>query len=174
MFTDVHSFSIAMVDLGLQRSYRFVQALYETIGESVIPRSGEILKYIGDGVIVLFGEGDAVDAIRCAKEMREKFATLAAQWELPPETELEVGISAGEIGIGLFGHESLVQRDAFGEAINEAAMIGHHRGVAIAEPVRSLLNNEFILNPLPDANLKWRSSPLQVWEIEGEAIESEK
>ena len=172
MFTDVHSFSVAMVGLGLERSCQFVQALYETIGESVVARSGDILKYIGDAVIILFTEDRAVDAIRCGVEMRANFSELVSQWKLPSEIELEVGVSFGEIGIGQFGHPTLLQRDAFGEAINEAAMIGHHRGVAIAEPVRNLLNDEFVIRPLPDAILKWRTHPLPVWEIDEEAIES--
>ena len=172
MFTDVHNFSVAMIGLQLQRSCQFVQALYETIGESVAVRSGEILKYLGDGVFVLFPEDRAVEAIECGIEMRANSGELVSKWELPAEIELEVGISFGEIGIGIFGHPSLLQRDAFGEAINEAAMIGHHRGIAIADPVRNLLNKKFVLHPLPDANLKWRSSPLKVWEIEEEAIDA--
>ena len=54
---------------------------------------------------------------------------------LPRETELEIGIGSGEVEVGTFGHQSLRQKDVFGQEVNCTAVIGHHRGIAITETV---------------------------------------
>ena len=164
MFTDVHEFSIVMSILG-ERQYDFLQTIYERLGEHIIAHRGEILKYLGDGMLCVFPENAAVDAVQCALTLRHVYAELVQAWDISHPTELEIGISAGEVAIGVFGHSSLRIKDMFSDIVCQAAAIGHHLGVAITEPVYGMIKSNFATCALPDRQLKWQPEPLRVWEI---------
>lgn len=165
LFTDIHHFSLASKILA-ERLYDFLQELYETLGDIVIGHQGELIKYFGDGLLCVFPIDLEHKAIEGAISMRKAFTEMVRQWELPGETELEVGISEGEVGEGIFGHQTLRQRDIFGEVVSQAAMIGHHRGIAITEQVYDKVKDMYAVRPLPDVILKWQEEPLKVWEID--------
>ena len=163
LFTDAHSFSVAFSRLDSEAG--FLQDMYQLLGGVVVAHGGEIVKYLGDGVLCMFaGECEAA-AVDCALQMRKTFADLAEGWGLPSRVELEVGVASGETGVGEFGHPSLRQRDVIGAAVNLAARIGHYRGVAVTEQVRDAIVSEFEVRRLPDLDLRQREEPLKVWEV---------
>ena len=124
------------------------------------------MKYLGDGFLSVFPAGLEQAAVASALSMRKAFSEMVKRWELPADTELEVGIGAGEVGEGIFGHRTLRQRDVYGEVVNQAAKIGHHRGVAITEQVYKKVRDSYAVRRLPDVALKWQAEPLKVWEVE--------
>ena len=164
VFTDIHDFSIAVQVLG-ERQYKFLQALYERLGDIVVEGQGELIKYLGDGLLCVFPAELAQAAVASAVAMREAFKEMVQQWGLPVETELEVGIDMGEVGEGVFGHSSLQHREVFGNVVNRAAKIGHHRGVAITEQVYAQVRDEYMVRELPEVVLKWQTEPLKIWEV---------
>ena len=164
LFTDVHNFSIATNVLA-ERQYEFLQELYETLGDIVVGHQGELVKYLGDGFLSVFPVGLEQEAVASAMAMRETFSEMVRQWGLPADTELEVGIEVGEVGEGVFGHQSLRQREVCGEVVNRAAKIGHHRGVAITEWVYEKVRGAYVTRRLPDVVLKGQEEPLKVWEV---------
>ncbi|MCP4542383.1 MAG: adenylate/guanylate cyclase domain-containing protein [Chloroflexi bacterium] len=167
LFTDIHNFSIAVNALGKDQ-YGFLQEFYEKLGDVIVAHDGEIIKYLGDAILCIFdSESQAVES---ALKMRQVFSDIVTGRNLSGDTELEIGISAGEAGIGIFGHKSLMQRDVFGVVVNQAAMIGHHRGVAITESVYDKIKTHYETNRLPDFEVKWQDEPLKIWEI----VESSK
>jgi len=168
LFTDVHEFSIASVRLG-DRMGEFVQQMYETLGGEIVRAHGTIVKYMGDAVLAVFADKAEASAVRCGLAMRPLFAALVAKWGLPATTELEVGISSGPVVRGTFGHQSLRTEDAFGEAVNVAAVIGHIRGVTVTEPVRERIKEAFQLEPLEPWKVKWRAEPVAIWAVRGPA-----
>ena len=60
-FCDAHDFSKAMVELG-GRYPDFIQTYYEQVGEAVVSRGGELVKYIGDAIFATFPAGCEEDA----------------------------------------------------------------------------------------------------------------
>jgi class 3 adenylate cyclase len=163
LFTDIHNYSIIGRALG-HSQYDFLQQVYETLGDVVVEHAGEILKYLGDGLLCIFPAGSENEAVECAIELRKAFAQIAHRWGLT-DTELEIGIGSGEVATGVFGHRSLMQREVFGEQVNLAAMIGHHRGIAITESVYGALDARYEIGRLPDMKVKWQDEPVKIWEI---------
>jgi adenylate cyclase len=166
LFTDVHNFSIVAKTLA-ERQYEFLQELYETLGDILVGHQGELVKYLGDGFLSVFPVGLEQEAVASAIAMRKAFAEMVRRWGLPADTELEVGIGVGEVGQGVFGHRTLRQREIYGEVVNQAARIGHHRGVAITERVYEKVKDTYAVRRLPDVVLKWQKKPLKVWEVAG-------
>ena len=56
MFMDIHEFSIVMNGLGKNR-YGFLQQVYERLGDVIVEHQGEIIKYLGDGLLCIFAGG---------------------------------------------------------------------------------------------------------------------
>ncbi|MCP4756785.1 MAG: adenylate/guanylate cyclase domain-containing protein [Proteobacteria bacterium] len=165
LFTDIHEFSICTRTMDEATLADFFQEIYERLGDIIVTFNGEIIKYIGDAILCVFPTGSEKDAVQCARGMRHAYLEIVEKWGITHDTELEVGIHAGDVAAGIFGHASLRQKDVFGEAINVAAMIGHHRGIAVTEAVHRKIEADFPSAKLPDFKVKWRDSPLEVWEI---------
>lgn len=166
MFTDVHNFSLARDRLG-ERSTGFLQEMYQALGDLIVAQGGEIIKYLGDGMLALFPAGAERAAVGCALGLRRAFAELAGRHGLPPEVELEVGLTAGEVVVGTAGHSSLRRREVFGRQVEQAAMIGHHRGVAVTQAVHDRLEGAYWTTPLPDLKAKGQTEPLKLWDVKG-------
>jgi len=164
LFMDVHNYSIACGVLG-EELFDFMQEMYEELGDIVVAHGGEILRYIGDGILCVFPGGSENEVVECSRKLRKAFAILAERRRLPPDVELEIGIGSGEVAIGILGHRSLKQKDLFGEEVNRTAMIGHHRGIAITERVYARVGAVYETRRLPDFKVKWQDEPLKVWEI---------
>jgi len=163
-FVDVHHYSIVATALGSEQ-WRFLQEMYETLGEIIVAHSGEIIKYVGDGILSIFPDGAENDAVQCALTLRKAFCDLAGRKALPPDTELEVGLHSGQVAIGMFGHASLLQKDIMGDAVMWAMTIGHHRGVAITEPVYARIKADYETRKLTEFKVKWQAEPSQIWEV---------
>jgi len=164
LFWDLHNYSIAAQRLRGKQAL-FLQESYERMGEIVVSHGGRIVKYMGDAMLCVFPEGAEGEAVACALAMRPAFAALAGAWRLPTDTVLEVGIAAGDVAMGVFGHRSLRLPDVFGETVNVAVTIGHHEGIALTEEVRDALGVAYETRRLPDERVKWRVEPLRIWEV---------
>lgn len=164
LFTDVHNFSIATNVLG-ERLADFMQEMYETLGEIVVNHQGELVKYLGDGLLCIFEVGLEQEAVASAVVMRKAFTDMVERWALPADTELEVGIGEGKVVEGVFGHRTLRQREVYGNVVNEVARIGHHRGIAITEKVYERVRESYAVHQLADVAVKWQEAKVKVWEV---------
>ena len=164
LFCDVHDFSKVMLDLE-QPVLDFVNAYYKICGQDIVDHGGRIVKYLGDAILALFEDGFAVEAVRAGLDMRIHYSSLLERFGTKVDSELEVGLSAGIVETGMVGHPSFRAFDVFGEVVNEAAVIGHHRGVAITTPVKKDVEKVFDLRELEPTDPKWRSAPLRIWEV---------
>ena len=167
LFMDIHNYSIVVNALRKDHKdqYGFLQKVYETLGDIIVAHKGEIIKYMGDALLCVFSADSENEAAKCSLELRKAFSNIVSRSNVPTDTELEIGMGSGEVGIGVFGHESLRQKDVFGEEVNRAAMIGHHRGIAITERVYEKIKTNYATRKLPELEVKWQDEPLKVWEI---------
>jgi class 3 adenylate cyclase len=142
-----------------------MDSFYRLCGECLVAADGRIVKYIGDGILAVFPEDAADRAVAAGACMRKEYATLVSAQQTNVDSDLEVGISYGRVEEGIVGHPTLRTFDLFGECVNEAATICHHRGIAITDAVRVRLSKETTVQALEPYRPKWRSDPLIVWEI---------
>lgn len=163
-FIDIHNYSIA-VNVMEGNWSAFLQEVYERLGDIIVEYKGEIIKYMGDAILSVFPADSENEVIKCSLKLRKAFSDIVTIRDLPPETELEIGISSGEVEIGVFGHKSLRQKDVFGGVVNHAAVIGHHRGIAITEQVYNKIKMNYKIRSLAEFKVKWQNAPLKVWEV---------
>jgi class 3 adenylate cyclase len=165
-FCDCHHFLLLTRELG-DVLLEFTDSFYQQCGECIASRGGRIIKYIGDSILATFSENGADDAVAAGICARAEYASLVDRYARGVESELEVGISRGQVVEGIVGHESHRAFDILGECVNEAAIIGHHRGVAVTDEVRELLSGKYETRALEPRRLKSRDEPLAIWEIVG-------
>ncbi|TGL63776.1 peroxidase family protein [Leptospira sarikeiensis] len=101
------------------------------MGDKVLKYGGMIDKYIGDGLMAIFGLDDPdpvrtnLNAIRSALEMRGELESLNQylQNHLGSEFEIGIGINYGTAILGKLGHPLSMSFTAIGDTVNSASRI---------------------------------------------------
>src|SRR6266702_1724914 len=133
---------------------------------------GTISRYIGDGMLILFGhpsahEDDAESAVRAALEIAATGHAPIA----PPELEMRVrlGLATGLVIVGdLIGSEATEPQAVLGETPNLAARLqalAEPDGVVIAEDTRRLIGGLFDYEDLGAVTLKGFAAPVRAWRV---------
>lgn len=164
LFTDLHHYSVVVERIGVE-AVNFIQRFYVLFGDLVSEHGGRIVKYIGDSALAIFDEGSELAAVEMGVAIRRRYRSLAAEYGVQEQTEAEIGIGAGAVVTGIFGHPALRVFDIHGNAVNEAAIICHHLGVAMTRAVYDAVRGSVECRKLPDATAKWRDTPLEQWEV---------
>ena len=100
---------------------------FEIMAQAVEKNGGEILKFIGDGVLAIFPadeEGESAEtacqnALSAARHALQKLAS----GTLPPELKFGVGLNFGEVLYGNIGSKTRIDFTVLGQAVNIAARI---------------------------------------------------
>lgn len=164
MFCDCHNFSRLMLAIP-GPILPFLDRMYTLCGEPIVRQGGRIIKYMGDAILAVFPVVMVAGAVNAAREVRVAYAKLIHDVHTDVESEMEVGLALGPVEEGEVGHPSCRGWDVFGETVNQAAIIGHHLGIAITTEVRERLDTTVRVRPLPPARAKWRTDPLAQWEV---------
>ncbi len=130
LFADLRSFT----QLSEQRlPYDLVFLLnryFAEMGHAVEEAGGRIDKFIGDGVMALFGldsgvEAGCREALAAAKGMAERMQSLnrALTHDLPEPLRIGIGIHTGPAIVGEMGYGTAVSITAVGDSVNTASRI---------------------------------------------------
>jgi class 3 adenylate cyclase/predicted ATPase len=133
---------------------------------------GTISRYIGDGMLILFGhpsahEDDAERAVRAALEIAAAVHAPGAPRGL--ELRVRLGLATGLVIIGdLIGSEAAEAQAVLGETPNLAARLqslAEPDGVVIAEDTRRLIGGLFDYQDLGAVTLKGFAVPVRAWRV---------
>jgi adenylate cyclase len=130
LFADIRGFT-ALSEGRLPYDVVFVLNRYfAAMGRAVEAAGGRVDKFIGDGVMALFGiETDAPsgcrDALAAARLMSERLAdlNLSLQAELDRPLRIGIGIHCGPVIVGEMGYGSAAAITAIGDAVNTASRL---------------------------------------------------
>jgi PAS domain S-box-containing protein len=142
---------------------------------------GTIDKFIGDGVMIFFGDpesrGRKQDAIECvgmAIRMKKRLAELRRDWaEMigPEPLHVRIGINTGYCTVGNFGSEDRLDYTIVGGAVNAASRLEATAAVdqiQIAHSTYSLVKDVFYCRPIGDVTVKGISHQLRTYEVVAE------
>jgi adenylate cyclase len=112
---------------------RILNDYLNEMAEVAISYGGTVDKFIGDGVMVLFGapesKGAAKDAICCVQmaiAMRLRLEYLRAKWSsgaFPTSLHIRIGIHSGYSAVGNFGSKQRMDYTAIGGVVNLASRL---------------------------------------------------
>jgi adenylate cyclase len=187
LFTDVRGFTTLSehtepeVVMGALRTY------FTRMVDIVLENGGTVDKYIGDGLMALFGApvhlaDPCLAAMRTALAMQSAMAEVNALLAAPLGTELRIGagINYGEAVFGLSGAPSKLEFTAIGDTVNTASRLeslcrDKGCGIVISASVYANLPVDLQqrLRDLGVVNVKGRQMSVQVYglaEINAETL----
>lgn len=130
MFSDIRGFTTLSERMSPEVLVMQLNEYLDAMSEVIIAEGGYVDKFIGDGILALFGapveQKDAAwHAVTAATRMLEKLGTLNAKWQSEGHNALSIGIGihSGEAIVGNIGSWRKLEYTAIGDAVNTAARI---------------------------------------------------
>jgi adenylate cyclase len=156
-----------------------INAIFETLTASLRPRGGQVLKFLGDGMLAIFPFVDATRDETCARaidaavEAMEGLDRLSAERGRTgkPTAAVDLALHAGEVLYGNVGAVDRLDFTVIGPAVNEVARIETlceplGRKVLVSAELASLVGSRRPLEPLGRHTLRGVREPRQVYALD--------
>ena len=155
-FSDIVSFTSISDNMDSAPLTEMLNLYLTKMSEIALKYGGTIDKYIGDSVMIFFGDpqtaGKNQDAINCVKmaiEMQSTMKKLSKvfmnDFNLLNPLNIRVGINSGECTVGNFGSEKRLDYTVIGGTVNLASRLESKSPIGkilISEKTKSLIINE--------------------------------
>jgi adenylate cyclase len=176
LFSDVRDFTTLSESMPPQVVTNVLQRYFDRMVHAVHRYDGTVDKFIGDGMMVLFGAprksaDPCGDAVQCALAMLDELDRLNLDFEREglPTLMIGIGVNYGTVTVGNIGSSERHNYSAIGDAVNVAARVEGltkdlGRKVVITEAVVSRIGERFQFDPLGIHKVKGHS-PVAVWGI---------
>jgi adenylate cyclase len=146
-FSDIQDFTGATQRLQPEDMAALLNEYLTEMSTIALAHGGTIDKFIGDGLLIFFGdpetEGAEEDACAClqmAESMRRRLAELNAKWRragLDHSLRVRMGINTGFVSVGNFGSPDRMDYTVIGAEVNVAARLQ-----ALAAPGQIVMSYE--------------------------------
>jgi class 3 adenylate cyclase len=133
LFTDVAGFTTTSEELPPDTLVWVLSRYLQGMTDIIITHGGAVNKYLGDGIMVLFGapvaQADhALRAVRCAlalDQFAEAFRNQASGPDGRPVAfgQTRIGVHTGEATVGNFGSQARLEYTAIGDVVNAASRL---------------------------------------------------
>jgi adenylate cyclase len=174
LFTDIVGFTSLAEQISPRETNIILNRYFSVMTDVVFNYGGTLDKYIGDGLMAVFGapmerNDDAERAILAAKEMREKLAAMMTQRAgLSMKFDIRIGINTGRVVAGNIGSPRRMDYTVIGDPVNIAARLD-----SIAEPGQILIGEEtyravkgkFDIREIGRKRVKGKSEEIMVYEV---------
>jgi adenylate cyclase len=132
VFTDIRNFTTLSEAETSDKVVEWLNDYFARMNDIVEGRGGHINKYIGDGLMIVFGapvdRGDAVEAraaVECGLEMLDEVERMNADWKGTgrPVVKIGCGIHTGMATCGVVGAERRLEYTVIGDTVNLSARL---------------------------------------------------
>jgi adenylate cyclase len=179
LFADVRRFTRMAETMEPQEVVQLLNEFFSEMTEVVFANGGTLDKYLGDGLMVLFGAplarpDDPSRAVRTAIAMKRSLARVKAGWRVPGgrEFRIGIGINTGKVTAGNIGSAQRMDYTVIGDAVNVAARLcaGAAGGqILVSGSTFRELGEAFPVQKHQPVRLKGREGAVEVYEIMWEA-----
>jgi adenylate cyclase len=179
LFADIRRFSLMSESMTPRNTVSMLNEYFTEMVEVIFTRGGMLDKYIGDGLMAIFGapivgSADADNALYVANDMIRAlgaFNTRRAERGFEP-IEIGIGLATGEVLAGSVGASKRMEYTAIGNDVNLAARLEsankyYGTAVLLAETTVDELKSPTVLRRLDLIQAKGISQPTWVYESLG-------
>lgn len=148
---------------------------FEQMVETLFKYDGTLDKFMGDGIMALFGapvaaEDDPVRCVNCALEQMEVLARMNQQVHDRARAPLAIGIGihTGPLVAGYIGSSKALSYTVIGDTANTSARlcgVAAAGQILVSEQTLARLGNRFEYEELPPAHLKGKEKPFKMFQI---------
>ncbi len=179
IFTDIRGFTTLSESVSSEVVVAWLNDYFSRMHRIVSSYGGHINKFIGDGLMIVFGapvaRGDKLEAraaTACGLEMLEEVERMNAEWQGTgrPHIAIGVGIHTGEATCGVVGAEGRLEYTIIGDTVNLSARLESttkEKGVPIliSGPTAALLGVDYETQPLGDVKVKGKNQSTVVFTV---------
>ena len=176
--SDIVQFTALSDTLEPERLATVINSYLSEMASIAIDCGGTVDKFIGDAILVFFGdpesEGETEDALKCvemALRMRTRVAEMQKYWRklgVSRGLHVRTGIASGFCTVGNFGSEQRLDYTVLGRPVNLAARlesIAEPDAILIDENTHSLIEGHVTCEPMDPITPKGFARPVQVYQV---------
>jgi adenylate cyclase len=175
LFADIRQFTPLAEQSQPQVVVEVLNKFFSVMTEIVFANLGMLDKYIGDGLMALFGapymgEDDAINAVNAAVAMQRQLRKLNIEltnYGFSP-LEIGIGINTGKVTLGCVGSERRMEYTAIGRTVNLASRLmsqAQGREILISDTTYNLLQTAFPAADIGNMTFKGISDPTRVYRV---------
>ena len=175
LFADLRGFTTLSEANPPEMVVGLLNRFFTLMSEVIFRHGGTLDKYIGDGVLALFGapyatERDAVKAVRAAIDMQRAVQQFNRELAAAGQADIGVGIgiNTGSAIVGFIGSDTRLDYTAIGDTVNTAARLeqrAHAGQIIISEHTMQAVDASVNYIVLEAVQVKGRTAKLQIGEV---------
>ncbi len=180
MFSDIADFTETTESLESEELTSLLNHYLTEMSKIALKYGATIDKYVGDAVMLFFGDpesrGAKEDAIACVEmaiAMQRRMSELQAEWRdggLEQPFQLRIGINTGYCTVGNFGSEDRMDYTIIGNEVNLAARLQSHAeigGILMANETYSLVKDTVLAEEQDTISVKGIAKPVRTYKVVG-------
>lgn len=181
LFSDIRGYTTFTENALSYDVIHILNRYFKKMGDIIVKNNGFIDKYIGDGLMALFGLQDSraeqvseYYAVKSGLEMLEAMKELNVYLKnnFNVEFEIGIGIHSGHAIVGNIGHPNKIQLTAIGDTVNLASRVEslnkeNSTHLLITQPVYEKLKNHIVLGKEIQTQVKGKSGVYSLYEVLG-------
>ena len=173
-FSDIVNFTSITESMEAEELSGFLNFYLTNMCEIALKYGGTIDKFIGDSVMIFFGDpqsqGLEKDALACCNMGLEMLAFVEKNEELfkekfnfPEKLEIRIGVHSGVCSVGNFGSDQRLDYTVIGRAVNVAARLEQaapNNSMLFSNSTKSLLGDTFQVSDSIEVKAKGIDRPI--------------
>src|SRR5215831_3465361 len=175
LFSDVRGFTSMSENLPPETVVEILNEYFACAAPIVFKHGGILDKFIGDGLMALFGvpyekDDSAARAVRAAEALQSAMIQLNKKLVSRglPEITIGIGINTGNVVVGYIGSEQRTDYTAIGDPVNLAARLEKRAApwqILISSATLEATGDEFRIKPFGQIQVKGKAEPVEVYEV---------
>jgi class 3 adenylate cyclase len=179
LFSDIRGFTKMSESLPPEDVVSLLNGYFSRMVQAVFAYDGMLDKYIGDGMMVVFGapvprSDHAWRAAQAALRMRHELSAFNAERTAlgKPALKIGIGLHSGEVVIGNIGTEQRLDFTAIGDTVNTASRIesltkDHDADILVSAATYERIADRVAARHIPGVAIRGRAAALDLYALEG-------
>ncbi len=175
LFADIRGFTAISEKENPEKVVGLLNRFFSAMTEIIFENGGTLDKYIGDGLMALFGapaasEEDALNSVKAAVTMQKKLAELNPELRAEglPEISMGIGLHTGVATVGYIGSDRRSEYTAIGDTVNLAARLQSNADggqILMSDATAEACGNRIPFIEREPLTVKNRVQPVNVLEV---------
>ncbi|MDP4161213.1 MAG: adenylate/guanylate cyclase domain-containing protein, partial [Bacillota bacterium] len=177
MFVDIRGFTPLSEKMEPEDIINILNEYLDLCSRAVFAYEGTIDKFIGDGVMSIFGapieqEDHPVRAVRAALQMQKESGKLAEALleRYGRSVSFGIGLNSGPAVVGNIGSQERLDYTAIGDTVNLAARLESNAKpgqILISKETYERIKGTFKVTPLDPIKVKGKEQLVEIYQVEG-------
>ncbi|MEJ7712281.1 MAG: adenylate/guanylate cyclase domain-containing protein [Pyrinomonadaceae bacterium] len=185
LFADIRGFTRLAEHAKPELVVQLLNRYFTAMTEIIFAHDGTLDKYLGDGLMALFGAPqatpqDAANAVAAAVQMQRRMIAFneELQTEGIEQIKIGIGLHTGEATVGYIGSERRSEYTAIGDTVNLAARLESNSNggqILLTEATAQAASAApYVMRPREAINVRNRVQPVPLYEVDWQMGEEKR